>query len=310
MNFQKRDSTEESFVAVKPQVAQPRDEEDESDRLSDILAAYGGGKRQEIQESYHQHVHLAPDMPKAERKNEYFIPVDYDTYQAWLHQKKDFDHVAHIRNAVNVIPKATKRITKPIVALHDEADPGDDTSQDAADLISQESKEEKQLDHLEPAVKVIAHPDRVNQSPNSASLKKTIENGDSDIEARKKSISPMLEETIPDSPVKDKDEVVEERDENFVLESDLNEKLYSSESESQPPQDVPKVLTKPRKLSLSSSSSSVLPPAAVERKKEMPKKLQIQTESESSTATKKKQSTKIESEVSGPEMDNDDDFWN
>ena len=195
MNFQKRDSAEESFVAVKPQVAQPRDEEDESDRLSDILAAYGGGKRQEIQESYHQHVHLATDLPKAERKNEYFIPVDYDTYQAWLHQKKDFDHVAHIRNAVNVIPKATKRITKPIVALHDEADPGDDTSQDAADLISQESKEDKQLEHLEPAVKVIAHPDRVNQSPNSASLKKTIENRDSDIETRKKSISPMLEET-------------------------------------------------------------------------------------------------------------------
>ena len=41
MNFQKRDSTEESIVAL-PQLAKPKEnqeEDDISDRLSDILAA-------------------------------------------------------------------------------------------------------------------------------------------------------------------------------------------------------------------------------------------------------------------------------
>ena len=244
---------------------------------------------------------------------EYFIPVDYHTYQKWLHQN---DHVLpphHHHNGVNVKPKASKRKTKPIVAIDDDVDPGDDTSQDAADLISQESKElEKQ--HIEPTVKVIAHPDRhhVIQSPKT-SLKSA--KGES-LEEVLQSPQTMLEqeEDLPDTPIKN-DDVMEERDENFVIESDLNEKLYSSESESQqhPPVEaiIPKVLTKPRKLSLSSSSSSLclLPKAAEARKPEMPTaKLQIHTESESSIATKKKQIN--ESEVSGPEMENDDDFWN
>ena len=91
MNFQKRDSTEESIVAL-PQLAKPKEnqeEDDISDRLSDILAAYGGRKsEEEIQESYHPHQQPLVEMPKASKKpsKEYFIPVDYHTYQKWLHQ--------------------------------------------------------------------------------------------------------------------------------------------------------------------------------------------------------------------------------
>ena len=315
MNFQKRDSTEESIVAL-PQLAKPKEnqeEDDISDRLSDILAAYGGRKsEEEIQESYHPHQQPLVEMPKASKKpsKEYFIPVDYHTYQKWLHQH-DYDHVPH--NGVNVKPKATKRKNKPIVAIHDDVDPGDDTSQDAADLISQESKElEKQ--HIEPTVKVIAHPDRhVNQSPKTSLKSEKRESLEEVLQSLP--TMPEQEEDLPDTSIKDNDDeedVIEERDENFVIESDLNEKLYSSESESQHPpvEAIPNVLTKPRKLSLSSSSSSsLLPKAAEARKPEMPAKLQIHTESETSTAaTKKKQIN--ESEVSGPEMENDDDFWN
>ena len=186
-------------------------------------------------------------------------------------------------------------------------------SQDAADLISQESKElEKQ--HIEPTVKVIAHPDRhVNQSPKTSLKSEKRESLEEVLQSLP--TMPEQEEDLPDTSIKDNDDeedVIEERDENFVIESDLNEKLYSSESESQHPpvEAIRNVLTKPRKLSLSSSSSSsLLPKAAEARKPEMPAKLQIHTESETSTAaTKKKQIN--ESEVSGPEMENDDDFWN
>ena len=284
MNFQKRDSTEESIVAI-PQLAKPKEEEeiDNSDRLSDILAAYGSGRKSEEKPS-----------------KEYFIPVDYHTYQKWLHQK-DYDHHIAIRTEVNVKPKATKRKNKPIVALQDDVDPGDDTSQDAADLISQESKElEKQ--HIEPTVKVIAHPDHV-LSP-QMSLKSAKPDSIEEVLQSPPPPMTMPEQDLPDTPFKDEEE---ERDENFVIESDLNEKLYSSESESQQQPPKQEVLTKPRKLSLSSSSSSsLLPKVAEARKPKMP--LKIHTESESSTATKKKQIN--ESEVSGPEMENDDDFWN
>ena len=124
-----------------------------------------------------------------------------------------------------------------------------------------------------------------------------------------------------------KTESEEERDENFVIESDnIDDKLYSSESESpqikpvvSPPQVAAppcqtknnKIITK-TKLSLSSSSSSSGPKVPVAAEPLVAKPLHFKSESEASEATdvpnKKKRA--IDEDVSGPEMDDIDDFWN
>ena len=126
-----------------------------------------------------------------------------------------------------------------------------------------------------------------------------------------------------------KTESEEERDENFVIESDnIDDKLYSSESESpqikpvvSPPQVAAppcqtknnKIITKTKpKLSLSSSSSSSGPKVPVAAEPLVAKPLHFKSESEASEATdvpnKKKRA--IDEDVSGPEMDDIDDFWN
>ena len=118
----------------------------------------------------------------------------------------------------------------------------------------------------------------------------------------------------------------EERDENFVIESDnIDDKLYSSESESpqikpvSPPhvsaapppcQTKNKIISTKPKLSLSSSSSSG--PNIPVAEPQVAKPLHFKSESEASEATdapnKKKRA--MDEDVSGPEMDDIDDFWN
>ena len=119
----------------------------------------------------------------------------------------------------------------------------------------------------------------------------------------------------------------EERDENFVIESDnIDDKLYSSESESPevkpvtppvvaaPCQTKNNIITKPKKLSLSSASSSSGPKVPMVSEPRVAKPLHFKSESEASEATdaapnKKKRA--FDEDLSGPEMDNDvDDFWN
>ena len=75
MNFQKRDSVDDSLMTIPRPVNNPKVEEDHSDRLSDILAAYGADQGSN-----------PPYSELKATKNEYFIPVDYETYQKWLHQ--------------------------------------------------------------------------------------------------------------------------------------------------------------------------------------------------------------------------------
>ena len=101
-----------------------------------------------------------------------------------------------------------------------------------------------------------------------------------------------------------------ERDENFVIESDANvDKLYSSESESLPKKKPNTTIIIPKKsnvLSSSSSSShSLLKPNLVSTKPKI-KTLQLQSESESSEPAPARK----DDDVSGPEMDVADDFWN
>ena len=306
MNFQKRDSEhDESLVDTRyPRTSIPlnhvnnSNEVDNSDRLSDMLAAYGVN-----QDSYE-----TPQQPKV-KQSEYFIPVDYETYQKWLHEK---DKVKANDSKVLRKGKPAKKVAK---ALHvdEDIDPGDDTSQDAADIISQESKEDKEQfkelqepqesirpQHVEASIKIIAHPDHVESPKSKTSLRNPPLLKQESLNDFRKS-PPELEESEKEV------EQIEDRDENFVIESDLNEKLYSSKSESRPLENAVKMKQTPLKLDLSSSSS--LSPVVDLSKKEMPKKLRIHSDSESSAVIKTKQN-KADSDVSGPEMENDDDFWN
>ena len=112
----------------------------------------------------------------------------------------------------------------------------------------------------------------------------------------------------------------DERDENFVIESEnIDEKLYSSESsdshEIQNNQvQAPPVSTRPNaqasKLTLSSSSSASSPkkPAA-EVKKAKPIQLKSESDASESVPHQPKKSA-FDEEVSGPEMEMEDDFWN
>ena len=101
-----------------------------------------------------------------------------------------------------------------------------------------------------------------------------------------------------------------ERDENFVIESDANvDKLYSSESESLPkkkPNTTKIIPKKSNVLSSSSSSSHSLLKPNIESTKPKIKTLQLQSESESSEPAP----VRKDDDVSGPEMDVADDFWN
>ena len=113
----------------------------------------------------------------------------------------------------------------------------------------------------------------------------------------------------------------DERDENFVIESEnIDEKLYSSESsDSHGIQNdhvqAPPVSTRPpaaqaTKLTLSSSSSSLSPKKPVaEVKKAKPIQLKSESDASESVPNQPKKSA-FDEEISGPEMEMEDDFWN
>lgn len=241
VNFQKRDSSTALQSFSLPQFQNKtiiqQDSLEDSDRLSDILAAYGikttGDDSNRVKK---------PEEKKIAAKNggEFFIPVDYETYAKWMAERQNQKLPSPINPPVIERPIVQNNANNLNVA-EQEAD--DDTSQDAADLNSQESKDEKsksekskseksksekseKLVKKEPAappvdafVHVIGHPDEQN-SPKSASLRKD-------------------NLVIVDKPLEQshsEDLKIVERDENFVIESDANndDKLYSSESESLP----------------------------------------------------------------------------
>ena len=111
---------------------------------------------------------------------------------------------------------------------------------------------------------------------------------------------------------KNQDLEIVERDENFVIESDANvdDKLYSSESDSLPKKKSNiTVAAPPKKPVFSSSSSSSSSPLKPKMMVPKIKTLQLHTESESSEAIPSKEKKK-DDDVSGPEMDVADDFWN
>ena len=116
--------------------------------------------------------------------------MDYETYSKWMTEKQNLKQK---KPSTPVMPPA------PIVAQNltvVELDADDDTSQDAADLVSQESKDDKsksgmknnEQDHPPPPVAVepidafvhvIGHPDRHGDtdqdSPKSPSLKENLD---------------------------------------------------------------------------------------------------------------------------------------
>ena len=264
MNFQKRDSQSFSLETPVKNVKKNEsfDDSDQDDRLSQILAAYG------VKPNKSESVQVEP------KKSEYFIPVDYETYSKWVQEKK-ISQIEKMpihsqpqmpippQNQKNqpqmpIQPKIESQPKMPIPAkfesqpkmpIQDQDD--QDTSQDAADLTTQESQKEP----IEANVQIIGHPDSEDDSKND----------------------------------------LFERDVNFVIESDnVDEKLYSSESESLP-----------KKLVLSSSSSASKSVELLKKNpKDAPKALQIHSESESEP--KKKQ----DDDLSGPEVEDVDDFWN
>ena len=88
--------------------------------------------------------------PPQQDDKEYFIPVDYETYSKWMQQKKILhgpDLMALPKDPKVLVEQGLKKtVTRPPrketrKAVLEEIDPGDDTSQDAADLYSQETKE-------------------------------------------------------------------------------------------------------------------------------------------------------------------------
>ena len=207
--------------------------------------------------------------------------------------------------------KRPKEVTKKAAqqAL-EEIDPGDDTSQDAADLSSQETKGNEIIDFpMKSSPKNIIQPEPQKQIVADI-IEKSVEIVPSPSSPKPKLASPILQkldrkENIRVEMMKSESE---ERDENFVIESDnIDEKLYSSESESPIVAKNSKNITQKPKLSLSSSSIS-----SPKKKKVNSKPLQLKSESEASEVISPSH-TKAKSgyeDVSGPEMENDDDFWN
>ena len=106
--------------------------------------------------------------------------------------------------------------------------------------------------------------------------------------------------------------------ENFVIESEnIDEKLYSSESSDShgiQNNQAPPVSTRPnaqaQKLTLSSSSSASSPKKPVpEVKKAKPIQLKSESDASESVQHQPKKSA-FDEEISGPEMEMEDDFWN
>ncbi len=296
MNFQKRDTSSFSSPVIKPS-KYDKDEAESSplddDKLSDILAAYG--------------VRLETDKPKravAEtkpKKGEYFIPVDYETFCKWKGEQQKPPSVPKQPEPRKDFPTPEPRhLVNQISDAYDDPDGGDDTSQDAADLETQESNAAATIDGkmkdepIEAQVNIIGHPDEVKEDSYSYA-------------------APIAASASEHKRYEINDEVLKmESDVKFVMESDNNadEKLYSSESESIPKAQkrVEKKSTTAAALNLSSSSSKSSKSPSKVAKKDAPKvmTLQIQSESESNDA----KNAKDDDDLSGPEVEDVDDFWN
>ena len=151
MNFQKRDTSTQSYAfanlktSTTTQQSKQQSSYSDNEQLSQIMANYGV-KFNNDQEEQSPALPLKNHPPQHDDK-EYFIPVDYETYSKWMQQKKirepdlapppkDPKFEQGLKKKTVRPPKETRR-----KAVLEEIDPGDDTSQDAADLSSQETKE-------------------------------------------------------------------------------------------------------------------------------------------------------------------------
>ena len=376
MNYQKRDSSTIQSISLAPKKQSYQAEEsfdNNSDRLSDILAAYGVRPDLQGSDSIQKQATKLPKNPigpSSNQNGQYFIPVDYETYSKWMAEKEQPNRIKPtITKSPNLAPApamlegldavqvSPNKIDNLQNLTNDDGD--DDTSQDAADLTTQESNKdqpEEKREVIEANVQVIGHLDRfernapqnVQKSPpprfhefhedsHQPKSKQTLPETETEVAAEPiRKQSEKVEERAP-LPVQnklskhlfDKNEDLEivERDENFVIESDdIDEKLYSSESESlakeekRNPLPVKKFenqakttsLKKPAAiLSSPSSSSSDLKPKMDLKKSPKVMTLQLQTESESSEQPQNfKNQSNENNDMSGPEMDDVDDFWN
>ena len=154
MNFQKRDTSTQSYAfanlktSATTQQSKQQSSYSDNEQLSQIMANYGV-KFNNDQEEQSPALPLKNHPPQQDDK-EYFIPVDYETYSKWMQQKKILhgpDLMALPKDPKVLVEQGLKKtVTRPPrketrKAVLEEIDPGDDTSQDAADLSSQETKE-------------------------------------------------------------------------------------------------------------------------------------------------------------------------
>ena len=154
MNFQKRDTSTQSYAfanlktSTTTQQSKQQSSYSDNEQLSQIMANYGV-KFNNDQEEQSPALPLKNHPPQHDDK-EYFIPVDYETYSKWMQQKKILhgpDLMALPKDPKVLVEQGLKKtVTRPLrketrKAVLEEIDPGDDTSQDAADLSSQETKE-------------------------------------------------------------------------------------------------------------------------------------------------------------------------
>ena len=157
MNFQKRDTSTQSyaFANLKTSTTQQSKQQsasysDNNEQLSQIMANYGVKFNNDQQEGQQSLVPSKNHPAHHDEDKEYFIPVDYETYSKWMQQKKivhEPDLMALPKDPKLLVEQGLKKtVTRPPrketrKAVLEEIDPGDDTSQDAADLSSQETKE-------------------------------------------------------------------------------------------------------------------------------------------------------------------------
>ncbi len=315
--------------------------EDFEANLSELMAAYGVNRRSPRQQQHQQqHNHSQPPPPAPPQNQGYFIPVDYETYSKWLQSQNHQSSQAPVPGGGPVGPGLGAPRRSPGVPANaknealvvDDADAGEDTSQDAADLVSQENSKENLRNDLVKASVQVHHQGgrRLSQShqeqPNPSRPSFT-EIGHPDTGGKSTSHSdPEADKNNEKKVVTDEDDDDDDdRDENFVIESDnIDDKLYSSETE---PNESPKVVAaatskmkfekaSPRKPRSSVSSSTSDDPGDNKKrdakskftKPPMVMTLQLQSETDSEQVNGRGRGR--DEDISGPEMENDDDFWN
>ena len=164
MNFQKRDTSTQSYAfanlktSTTTQQSKPQSSYSDNEQLSQIMANYGVKFNNEQSPALPLKNH-----PPQQDDKEYFIPVDYETYSKWMQQKKLIreepdlapkDPKVVVKQGLKKTVRPPKKETRARKALLEEIDPGDDTSQDAADLSSQETKE-NEVQLLIPLIELI-----------------------------------------------------------------------------------------------------------------------------------------------------------